>query len=707
MKRLRYVFAILFPVILVLVSAAFAEGGVTRISLYKKYSDMGVYALYGDSYDQEWVRGKDITSIYPLASSEREIAMGSHYQDVFNKAWRSFEGWEACKICYRVEFGTSDGTRVDKMIMKPGDELSYSEYLENYLYDDVRVAKNTWYSHLTPEDTGDIIMSSMKVTAGKKIDLINTPIKITACVYSGDGDFDANGFYTGSVSSSVILKRKAVSLKLDVQKNGKSYTTLNDGKYDTSETVISTDTITVKSETPMAGVCVMWDAPVKAWTLSYNGKEISRPKGGCLHDYIEVGGATECTIKASEWTKLCEIRAYSEGELPEDVQKWEAPADNEADILVFSTHADDEVLFFGGAVTLYKALGYKVQVVYMCNYWNGAKLREHEKLDGLWTMGVRAYPVNMDFDDLYSESLSEAKKQYDYDKLVLSVAENIRRFKPLVIVTHDTKGEYGHGGHMILCAALCEAVEKTADSSFGNDSAEKYGVYDVPKTYLHLYGENKLELNLREKMNVLGGLSPIEVEKAAYKKHVSQQWTWFYVDDEYKYSCARFGLYRTTVGPDTGKNDMMENVVSYGEQKRLAEEEQKRLEEEERLRREEEERLKREEEERLKREEEERLKREEEERLKREEEERQRLEEEERLRREEEERKAEEERKRREEESAKPSETEKPGDDSNGNTGILIFAGVLMLFMAVVLCVFVLVPALLKLIRIIKKRKKG
>ena len=49
------------------------------------------------------------------------------------------------------------------------------------------------------------------------------------------------------------------------------------------------------------------------------------------------------------------------------------------------------------------------------------------------------------------------------------------------------------------------------------------------------------------------------------------------VDDEYKYSIAKFGLYRTTVGQNTG-NHMMENVVSYAEQERIAEE--KRLEEE-------------------------------------------------------------------------------------------------------------------------------
>ena len=69
----------------------------------------------------------------------------------------------------------------------------------------------------------------------------------------------------------------------------------------------------------------------------------------------------------------------------------------------------------------------------------------------------------------------------------------------------------------------------------------------------------------------MGNRTSIEVQTAAYKKHVSQQWCWFYVSDEYEYSCADFGLYRTTVGNDTG-NDMLENITTYEEQEKIAKE---------------------------------------------------------------------------------------------------------------------------------------
>ena len=206
-----------------------------------------------------------------------------------------------------------------------------------------------------------------------------------------------------------------------------------------------------------------------------------------------------------------------------------------------------------------------------CEFTTSAKIREHEKLDGLWESGIKHYPVCGDFPDLYSQTLEAAKKQYVYDDVKAYTTSCIRRFKPLVVVTQDLNGEYGHGGHMLFSHAVAESVETSNDSSVFPESASNYGTWDVPKTYLHLYTENKITMNLRLPLSRMGNRTSIEVQTAAYKKHVSQQWCWFYVSDDYEYSCADFGLYRTTVGNDTG-NDMLENITTYEEQERLAKE---------------------------------------------------------------------------------------------------------------------------------------
>jgi hypothetical protein len=118
-------------------------------------------------------------------------------------------------------------------------------------------------------------------------------------------------------------------------------------------------------------------------------------------------------------------------------------------------------------------------------------------------MGYKDIFIN--YNQPADKALAEAKRKYNFDNLKASVCETNRRFKPLVVVGHDINGEYGHGGHIIFCAALREVLEHTADETYLPDSAEKYGVWDVPKTYLHLYGENKLRLNMREPLSEFGG----------------------------------------------------------------------------------------------------------------------------------------------------------------------------------------------------------
>ena len=89
-------------------------------------------------------------------------------------------------------------------------------------------------------------------------------------------------------------------------------------------------------------------------------------------------------------------------------------------------------------------------------------------------------------------------------------------------------------------------------------------------------------MDLNVPLEAMGGKTALDVAKAAYKEHKSQQWCWFYVSDTYKYSCADFGLYKTSVGVDEN-NSMLEHLVLYAEQERLAEEtrkEQERLERE-------------------------------------------------------------------------------------------------------------------------------
>ena len=403
--------------------------------------------------------------------------------------------------------------------------------------------------------------------------------------------------------------QEAVSLPITVTADGQNASgKILDGAYSTTASFPAGTTLTVSAKEEgnrIYGLYIVWAKNPGPWTLSYGESQAPAGTHGFLHEYVPIeGGAEQVSITLSQEESICCLTAYSSGALPNDIQVWEPECDR-ADILLFSTHADDEILFFGGVLPEYAGeRGLKVQLVYFSNYFlaGGDRTREHEKLDGLWTAGVRQYPVNAPFPDYYSGSLAAAKELFGWDEPLAYLTEQIRKFKPQVCIAQDTNGEYGHGTHMLTSALMQEAVKTSMDPSFCPDSAETYGVWDVPKTYIHLYGENKISLDCRKPLEAFGGQTALEVATAAYKKHVTQQWCWFYVSDTYEYSIAEYGMCRSTVGADTG-NDMMEHLVSYAEQDRLeaerkAEEERKAKEEAERKAREEAERKAKEEAER-------------------------------------------------------------------------------------------------------------
>lgn len=359
--------------------------------------------------------------------------------------------------------------------------------------------------------------------------------------------------------------------------NGASVYDMTDDSYYSMSSFNNGDTITISSDTPMTSLYIAWNnKTVSPWTLTLeDGTTQSCGESGFLHEYVELDAPSRNVIIniQADGMNICKLFVFGEGDKPQWVQDWDNPCSS-ADILLISTHADDEQLFFGGIIPYYAGeLELQVQVAYYTNYWNGANVREHEKLDGLWTVGVKNYPVNGDFDDIYATSLESAMEVYSYNDTVGFMTELIRRFKPLVVVGQDLNGEYGHGGHMITAAAICDAVEISNDPNSYPDSASLYGVYDVPKTYLHLYPENQIDLDCRRPLTNFDGKTVLEVAAEGYLQHQSQQWCWFYVSDDYEYSCGRFGLYRTTVGLDTTA-DILENLVTYEEQARIAAEEE-------------------------------------------------------------------------------------------------------------------------------------
>ena len=399
--------------------------------------------------------------------------------------------------------------------------------------------------------------------------------------YAADTYQNTNSSYAYE-TTSLIADAQAVPVEITVNQHISSSDSIKDitsdttdSSYDTTIDISESDYITIESDLPMYGIYILWSSEVSSYQISYNSRTIQCGSYGYLHDYIPLDeAATSVTIRPSTDMSVSDIYAYSDGTLPSNVQVWQPPCDNDTDILVLSTHADDEILFLGGVLTNYGGeQGLNVQVAYMCNFFLTEPVRQHEELDGLWECGITHYPVKGDFMDLYSLDLDTAMTQYNYDDIVAYATSNIRRFKPLVCVSQDFNGEYGHGNHRIYARAISDAVNNSQDASFNPESAATYGTWDVPKTYYHLYNENTITLDVDSPLDRFNQRTAVDVLKSAFQKHVSQiSYSFNVMDNGYartywgNFDSRAFGLYRTTVGYDTG-NDMMEHVTSIHEER--------------------------------------------------------------------------------------------------------------------------------------------
>lgn len=385
---------------------------------------------------------------------------------------------------------------------------------------------------------------------------------------------------------------------------------LYNGNIDTYCSSASNAQITLSNKNGIGALYLLFDLEYGEYTITNNdtGKDATVGEHSFLHQYIDLTALfdtapTSVTLRFENGrVRMSEVFALSTGTPPDFVQVWDAPLEGKADIVLFSAHGDDEQLFYAGLLPYYaKERGYALQVIYMTDHRNLTNCRTHEMLNGLWAVGVTAYPVFGAFEDFLIEDMEKSYQEFERyghtrEELQAFVVDNIRRFRPQVAIGHDIMGEYLHGMHMVYTDLLIKALDMTNDPAYFPESAQKYGVWDIPKTYLHLYEENPIVLDYDTPLESFGSMTAFEVtQKLGYPCHKSQQWTWFTgwiygkrgvtitkATEIEKLSPCLFGLYRSTVGPDVEKNDFMENIVSYAEQERLEQErlEQERLEQE-------------------------------------------------------------------------------------------------------------------------------
>ena len=330
-------------------------------------------------------------------------------------------------------------------------------------------------------------------------------------------------------------------------------------------------TVILPEDKTADGILIKWHKALNNYTLkSYadDGELLDEYNGNSgynmLHKYYELDENAHKVVidlkKTAENNGICSLRVYEKDRVGVSVERWQAPKENECDLMVISAHRDDELLFFGGTIPYYQQVENKnVYTVYMSGR---DRLRIREALAGQWSMGNTTYPIFMNFPGGYHDGVNGTLNAWGGEDYVLKMlVEKIRKYKPKVIVTHAVNGEYGHPTHITTSYIIQKAVKLAADKTKYKASYNDYGAWQVKKLYLHLYGDNKVTMNLNKSYPELDGKTPFQTACVAYDKHISQHGSWSMTSKKVtKYPNNKYGLVYSSVGKDKAKNDFFENI---------------------------------------------------------------------------------------------------------------------------------------------------
>lgn len=361
--------------------------------------------------------------------------------------------------------------------------------------------------------------------------------------------------------------------KFKVCSSGRKYTLMTDKKYTSywESNKIKTPwiAITAPEGKPIAGLYVCFGNMPESWEIqtSDDGKDWFTAVPGdtrFLHAYVALPQPAQhvrlaVTSEKKTALRINDLFVLSEGDLPDWVQVWQ-PTEEKADILFLSTHPDDDLIFFGGAIPTYAVEQQrKVVVAY---FTRSNTTRSSELLNGLWHMGVRTYPVIGNFKDSYAKNLKAAYKSAGgKGKVNEWIVGLYRQYKPEVVVTQDTNGEYGHKQHMMIADAAQNCIALAANEDEFTASTIAYGTWQVKKLYLHLYPENQITFDWTVPLKSMNGATGIELAEEAYTLHKTQASSGMSVTETgTKYDNRVFGLAFTTVGEDVRKDDFLENI---------------------------------------------------------------------------------------------------------------------------------------------------
>ena len=144
---------------------------------------------------------------------------------------------------------------------------------------------------------------------------------------------------------------------------------LTDGDEITYTKIADGGSVNITTDEGIASLYIIFDRIYGEWTLSDGETEVLCGQNNFLHEYVDVEELFGYLPMSLTMTfsghdcQLSELHIFGGSEVPAWVQRWEPPCE-EADLMLVSTHIDDEQLFFAGILPYYAGeQGLAVQVV--------------------------------------------------------------------------------------------------------------------------------------------------------------------------------------------------------------------------------------------------------------------------------------------------------------------------------------------------------
>jgi len=245
-----------------------------------------------------------------------------------------------------------------------------------------------------------------------------------------------------------------------------------------------------------------------------------------------------------------------------------APQPAKAAMMIVLAHPDDEAYFPGLIPELALVRKLPVVVIVMTSGEAGLNppgdrtVREAEMRRACRAYGLPNPPLFARFaDGAFQGTLEDNWKLWGGESAAAAyLVQEIRRYRPEVIVTHAMDGEYGHPNHVGCTLSVTKAFAGAADPVAFPVPPGGPAPWAPRKLYLHRWPTRPIEVRWDVPVPGLNGRTCLDLGNAGGRRHVSQGYAnrdFAELDGD---RSSKFGLYASTVGWDTKTDGFFEHI---------------------------------------------------------------------------------------------------------------------------------------------------